>query len=131
MPTRPLPPVIGATENALRALLNGVLAESSIGGFHEWVYLNIQEGANDPLRAEELIADSLTQGHDAVAAIRTRLVDAGLLDVDGSLTALGREQLRSCRELVAQITQTLTDGIDPAAAQTTIETLATVRSRAQ
>lgn len=131
MPTRPLPPVIGATENALRPLLAHVLAGSLIGGFDEWVYLNIRDGADDPTRVEELVADALKQPREVVATIRTRLVDASLLDADGSLTAIGREQLSNRRGLVAQTTEALTVGIDPAAVQTTIETLDTVRTRAE
>lgn len=62
---------------------------------------------------------------------RTRLVDAGLLDSDGSLTASGREQLDRCRTMVSEMTQALTAGVDPAAVQTTIDTLGTVRTRAE
>ena len=49
----------------------------------------------------------------------------------GVLTGSGRDQLARCREQVAQITQELTAGIDPAAVQTTIDTLETVRTRAE
>ncbi len=127
----PLPPVIGATENALRPLLAHALAGSLIGGYDEWVYLNIQEHADDPARVEELVADALTQPRETVAAARTRLVDAGLLDTEGLLTGSGREQLNLCRELVSETTQALTAGIDPAAVQTTIDTLDAVRARAE
>ncbi|MHB8499015.1 MAG: hypothetical protein ACYDES_13730 [Acidimicrobiales bacterium] len=53
------------------------------------------------------------------------------LNADGSLTGSGREQLNRCRELVSETTQALTAGIDPAAVQTTIDTLDTVRTRAE
>ncbi len=131
MLARPLPPVIGATENALRPLLAHALAGSLIGGYDEWVYLNIQERADDPARVEELVADALNQPCETVAAARTRLVDAGLLDTEGLLTGSGREQLNLCRELVSETTQALTAGIDPAAVQTTIDTLDAVRARAE
>lgn len=131
MPTRPLPPVIGATENALRPLLTHVLSGSLIGGFDEWAYLNIQDGAGHPTQVEAQVADALKQPREAVATIRSRLVNAGLLDASGSLTTVGREQLSDRRGLIAQTTQALTDGIDPAAVQTTIETLETVRTRAE
>ena len=131
MPARPLPPAIGATENALRALLVHVLAGSLVSGYDEWVYLNIQERADDPARVDGLVADALKQPHAVVAAARTRLVGAGLLDSDGSLTGSGREQLERCRAMVSEMTQALTAGIDPAAVQTTIDTLDIVRTRAE
>jgi len=131
VPVRPLPPVIGATENALRPLLARALAGSLIEGYDEWVYLNIQERADDPAQVEELVADALKQPCEAVVAVRSRLVDAGLLDTEGLLTAAGREQLNRCRELVSETTQALIAGIDPAAVQTTIDTLDTVRTRAE
>ena len=131
MPAQPLPPAIGATENALRALLVHVLAGSLIGGYDEWVYLNIHEQADDPARVDGLVADALKQPHAVVAAARARLVDAGLLDSHGSLTGSGREQLDRCRVMVSEMTQALTAGIDPAAVQTTIDTLDTVRTCAE
>ena len=131
MPARPLPPVVGATENALRPLLTHALAGSLIGGYDEWVYLTVQQRADDSARAEELEADALKQAGEVVAAARTRLVDAGLLDSDGLLTGLGREQVTRCRDRVSEVTQALTAGIDPAAVQTTIHTLDMVRTRAE
>lgn len=77
------------------------------------------------------MADALKQPRDVAAAAPTRLVDARLLDSAGSLTALGREQLTQCRQRVSQTTQTLAAGIDPAAIQTTLGTLDTVRTRAE
>ena len=131
MPARPLPPAIGATENALRSLLTHALGGSLIAGYDEWVYLNIQERAGDPARVEELVADALKQPREVAAAARIRLVDAGVLDTEGSLTGSGREQLKRCRDTVSEIAQALTVGIDPAAVQTTIDTLDTVRTRAE
>lgn len=131
MPARPLPPIVGATENALRPLLTQIVARSPIGGYDEWVYLNVRDTADDPAQVENLVADALKRSRDDVGAARTRLSEAGLLDTQGALTPAAREQLTRCRELVAQTTQTLTSGIDPAAVQTTIETLEIVRTRAE
>ena len=131
MPARPLPTVVGATENALRKLLTHALAGSRIGGYDEWVYLNVQEQAGDPARVEELVADALKAPREVVAAARDRLVDAGLLDVEGSLTGSGREELHRCRDTVTEITRALTAGIDPAVVQATIDTLDIVRTRAE
>ena len=131
MPARPLPPAIGATENALRPLLTHALSGSLIVGYDEWVYLNVQQQADDLARVEELVADVLKQPREVAAAARVRLVDAGVLDTEGSLTGSGREQLKRCRDTVSEITQALTVGIDPAAVQTTLDTLDTVRTRAE
>jgi hypothetical protein len=131
VPARPLPPAIGATENALRQLLTRALADSLIGGYEEWVYLNIQERADDPTRVEGLVADALRQPREVVAAARGRLIHAGLLGRDGALTGSGREQLNRCRETVSETTQALTAGIDPAAVRTTLDTLDAVRARAE
>ena len=131
MPARPLPPAIGATENALRPLLTHALAGSLIGGYEEWVYLNVQERADDPALVEELVADVLKQPREVVAAARARLVDSGLLDTEDTLTASGREQVNRCRDTISEITQALIAGIDPAAVQATIDTLDIVRTRAE
>lgn len=131
MRARPLPPAIGATENALRVLLARALAGSLIEGYDEWVYLNIYERADDPATVDGRVAGALKQPHAAVAAARIRLVGAGLLDSDGSLTALGCEELDRCRAMVSEMTHALTAGIEPAAVQTTIDTLDTVRTRAE
>lgn len=131
MPARPLPPVIGATENVLRPLLTHALAGSLIGGYEEWVYLNVRERADDPALVEELVADALKQPREVVTAARARLVDSGLLDTEDLLTASGREQVNRCRDAVSEITQALIAGIDPAAVQATIDTLDIVRTRAE
>ncbi len=131
MPARPLPAAVGATENALRPLLGRALAASLIPGYDEWVYLNVQERADDPARVEELVADALKAPREVVVAARVRLVDAGLLDVEGLPTGTGREELNRCRGTVTEITRALTDGIDPAAMQATVDTLDVVRARAE
>ena len=131
MSARPFLAAIGATENALRPLLTHALSGSLIVGYDEWVYLNVQQQADDLARVEELVADVLKQPREVAAAARIRLVDAGVLDTEGSLTGSGREQLKRCRDTVSEITQALTVGIDPAAVQTTIDTLDTVRTRAE
>lgn len=131
MPTRPLPPIIGETENVLRPLLVRALAASAIGGYDEWVYLNIQERADDPAQVDDLVAAALRRPIEDVIDVRTHLTEAGLLSADGALTACGRDELARGRNSVAQTTATLTAGIEPTALQVTIETLEIVRSRAE
>ena len=77
------------------------------------------------------MADALKQPREVVAAARTRLFDVGLLDTEGSLTGAAREQLNRCRGTASKITQALTAGIYPTAMQTTLDTLDTVRTRAE
>lgn len=131
MSNRPLPPAVGATENALRALLSLVLAGSPIGGYAEWISLNVVEGSGDVGDLDLRIALVLGQPREVAAAARAQLVAAGLIDPDGGLTALGHEQLRHARAKVAGVTARLTTGIDQGALTTTIETLDTVRSHAE
>lgn len=131
MPARPLSPVIGATENALRRLLIDALAGSPIGGYDEWIYLHVQGHTADPAQLDAAVSEALGQPAEGVVSVRTALVDAGVLGADGSPTGTGRDELHRCREMIAGITEALTAGIDPAAVQTTIDTLDTVRGRAE
>src|SRR5579875_88307 len=130
LPARPLPPAIGATENALRRLLAHALADSLIRSYDEWVYLNIADRTGGPTEVEALVADALQQPPEVAAAVRAGLIHGGLLDASGSLTAAAREVLRRCRATVAEFTETLVAGIDPTAMQTTLDTLDVVRASA-
>jgi hypothetical protein len=62
------------------------------------------------------VADALRQPREIVVATRTQLADASLLDATGSPTPSG---------------QALSAGIDFTAVQTTIDTLDTMRVRAE
>ena len=126
-----LPPVIGTTENALRSLLRQLLSSTAIGGYDEWVYLNIRDAADDVTRAEASVADALKQPVAAAAAARSRLFEAGLLDAAGALTQLGHDELRHGRELISATTRALTAGIEPARLRAAVEILDTVRLRAE
>lgn len=127
--TRAIPQVIGATENVLRALLHKALAGTAIDGYEEWVCLIAHETsggrAGDGSRASGPIEPA---GSDAA---QSRLHDAGLLDDAGGLTSTGREQLRIGRELVSTMTRALTTGIGDAQRQATLQTLDTIRERAE
>ena len=131
MPERPLPPVVGATENALRALLEDVLSETSIGGYSEWVYLTIRIRADDSSPVEDLVSTALKEPLAAVEVLRTRMTEAGVLHADGSLTSYGRDQFDHGRELISSMTRSLTAGIDEEALTITIGTLDTIRERAE
>lgn len=131
MADRPLPPAVGATENALRALLAEVIADGPIGGYAEWIFLNVIDRGGDPADLDQRVASVLGQHRDVAAAVRARLVGAGLIGSDGVLTEAGHEQLLRARTKVAEVTAVLTAGIDPGALAITMDTLDTVRTRAE
>lgn len=130
MPARPLTAEIGATENALRALLDQTLASTPIADREQWIFLNAGNGPNDDL-AITRVASVLKTTEDAVRAIRQRLVDAGLLTTDYALSPDGQKQLTVARQLVAKATARLTDGIDPGQLATAAAVLNTMRTRAE
>lgn len=112
--TRPLPTVIGPTENALRALLAKVLSATQIKTYSAWVILNAAAGADAtkpngdwrPGVADALKVD-LEDMDDVLAQLRT----AGMLGKDDSLTAFGAAELATGRSVVAATTAHLVDGI--------------------
>jgi hypothetical protein len=131
MATRPLPTVVGPTEKALRTLLGRILTVTNIGGYAEWVYLNIRSAAGDGVQVDMPVADALKQPVADVMLVRQRLESRGLIDPVGGLTQSGQDELRHGRELVAAMTEKLTDGIDPARLEVAADVLDTVRRRAE
>jgi hypothetical protein len=131
MTTHPLPTVVGPTENALRALLGRVLTVTTIGGYAEWVYLNVRSAAGDDAQVDAPVADALKQPVADVLLVRQRLGAGGLIDPAGALTSSGQDELRHGRKLVAAVTEKLTDGIDPVRLDVAADVLDTVRRRAE
>ena len=84
MVTRPLPPVIGVTENALRSLLGSVLEDTLVEGYAEWVILNLSSTAGDHVLLDQQVADVLKQPTSEVLNVRRRLATAGLTDRSGA-----------------------------------------------
>lgn len=82
-------------------------------------------------RATSRSPNCVETGRSVEAAGTERAIATGLLGCDGGLTRIGREQLHRCRTAVAETTQALTAGIDPAAVRTTLDTLDAVRGRAE
>lgn len=124
MPKRPLPTLIGPAESALRALLARTLAPTAIGGYEEWVVLNIADSAGAPDAALRAAASALKAGEDAVLAVAARMAEAGLLDA-GSLTQRGREELAAGRRAE------LVTGIDDKDQETAAAVLDSIRIRAE
>jgi hypothetical protein len=126
-----LPTLVGPTENALRSLLQRILAATQITGYVEWVYLNVRDSSDADAQVDELVADALKQPISDVLAARQRLAAEGLIDAAGALTSLGQDQLLHGRALVGAATKKLTEGIPRAQLEVTAEVLETVRRRAQ
>ena len=104
---------------------------TSIGGYPEWVYLTIRIRVDDSSALEELVSTALKESLASVGALRTRMTEVGVLHADGSLTSYGCEQFDHGRELISSMTRSLTAGIDEEALTITIETLDTIRERAE
>jgi hypothetical protein len=99
------------------------------GSAHESFWSN--SSSDDPANVAALVSEVLREPIEVVAAARLALFDSGMLDARGLLTAEGHKELSRCREVVTEITEELTAGIDPVAVETTLDTLDEVRSRAE
>ena len=109
---RPLPTVIGPTENVLRALLAKVLSTTRIRTYPAWVVMNIVDSSVDAAEgSRHMIADALKAGLDDVDRLLSQLAAAGLVRNDGLLTPLGRSELSAGRKAVSSVTMRLIDGI--------------------
>lgn len=111
---RPLPMVIGSTENALRALLTKILSANRIKTYMAWVILNAASSGGVEnsdgswrLAVADALKVELAQVDDALAQLRA----AGLLDDSGSLTALGSTELATVRSAVSAAISCMVDGI--------------------
>lgn len=131
--TRPLPTVIGPTENALRALLVGVLVPTRITGYAEWVAINAAaaHAATPGAPWKESLGESLGIAPDAVDAVLDRLAAAGLLGRDSALTPLGTAELTHARAAVSAATALVMEGIGDDELQAARRVLDLVRARAQ
>ncbi|RZS91820.1 hypothetical protein EV189_1072 [Motilibacter rhizosphaerae] len=126
---RPLPTVVGPTENALRALLDRTLSSTRIPGYHAWVVLNAVSaaGPGEDWRRTALEGGGPEEIHAALGRLRT----AGLVGEDETPTALGTAELTAARTSVAAVTAQLTAGIDEAEQETTRRVLDEIRRGAE
>lgn len=127
MAERPLPTIIGPTENTLRALLAKTLSPTAIRSYEEWVYLNLT-AAGSSLTA---ISAALRIPEHRVEAIADELVERGLLRTRTELSESGRAELAIGRKRVTQTTELLTTGIDPQHLQICGQVLDRVRATAE
>ncbi len=126
MSDRPLPAVIGSTENALRSLLARVLAPTGISGYHEWVAVNLIGSAG----AAAGPALTAAVGVDRAEKIIDQLTTRGLI-ADLRLTSAGQEQLDQGRRALAAATAALVEGVGEAELQATRTVLDTIHERAE
>jgi hypothetical protein len=132
MPTqRPLPAVIGLTENALRALLTKVLSTTTIKTYSAWVVLNAAANAAPSSTTwQQSAADALKVTVADIDTCLAELQASGLLSYDGSQTPLGISDLAQARSAVATVTAKLVEGIGENEQQIAGTVLEQVRSRA-
>jgi hypothetical protein len=133
-PIRPLPTVIGPTENALRALLTKTLSTTSIGNYQAWVSLNAISNAgsgdsNGNWRPQ--VADALKIEPAALETTFDELAAAGLVSSQGALTTAGAAELATARLLVTATTSQLTQGIGESEQETTRQVLDHIRHQAE
>ena len=133
-PDRPLPTLIGPTENALRALLSKTLSSTAITSYTTWVVINAASGADPDVANESwqnAVADALKVELIEVTGIVRDLYNGGLLDESGTLTELGAAELASARSAVRAATLRLVEGIDEVQQQTARRVLDHIRNRAE
>lgn len=128
---RPLPTVIGPTENALRALLTRTLSSTLIRGYPAWVVLNAASAADSRSDWRQRAADGLKAEAGAIDEALAALRSAGLVDDAGALTEAGNAELTTARVAVRATTLRLIEGIDETEQETTRRVLDAIRQKAE
>lgn len=131
---RPLPTLIGPTENTLRALLTKTLSTTRIKTYPAWVVLNAlanAAGSGSTATHRAAAADALKVETDDVEAIVVGLRAVGLVDADDSPTAFGAAELAAARSAVSATTARLVDGIGDEEQATVRLVLEHIRARAE
>lgn len=130
---RPLPTVIGPTENALRALLTKTLSMTRIKTYPAWVILNAaskSDATSEPGNWRYSVAEALKVELNEVDGVFDQLRAAGLVSTDGSLTTVGATDLMTARSAVAAATSCIVDGISEDDLATARQVLDHVRRKA-
>jgi hypothetical protein len=132
---RPLPTVVGPTENALRALLMRLLATTPLDSYQQWAALNlVDRHTGDDKALVDVIVEGLVVGDTEARTILRTLDDLGLLHrVNGVWrpSSAGADLLSLERQRVAAVTARLLDGIAATDLVTAVRVLDQVRERAQ
>lgn len=131
----PLPPVIGRTENTLRALLLQTLTGSPVRSYPTWVAVNhVSEQPCEVAKFTAHLAEVFKSSDDDAGAVAQQLLRSGLLQITASgyvLTDLGRSALRQGRQQVGAATARLTEGLIDTDIDITVATLETIRVNAE
>ncbi len=132
---RPLPTVIGPTENALRALLLQLVAMTPIRSYECWGAMNVVarsvRSRNDTKRA---LTDALKIDDDRVEGLLADLEAEHLIDdsaAEVQLSAFGAVAFDEALSLVSEVTTRLVDGIAPPRLEIALQVLDEVRSKAE
>lgn len=131
---RPLPTVIGPTENALRALLTKILSNTRIKTYSAWVVMNAiarVDTAGAPGTWQNTVAEALKVSAADVESCVAELRASGLMGDEGSLTAFGISELATARASVSAATARLVEGIGNDEQQIAAAVLDRVRGRAE
>lgn len=126
---RPLPTVIGPTENALRALLARVLSSTPISSYPAWVVLNAASTGEPAWRDEA--ANALRADLAEIDRVGAELRASGLVDEVGIPTTTGTAELAAARATVAATTLRVVEGIDETDLETAGRVLDAVRQNAE
>jgi DNA-binding MarR family transcriptional regulator len=130
--------ILGAAENATRAVLDRLLAGTGTT-FHQWVALNGTAQSGGAVDLDQLVArmvDGLKIDRAAVLATVAELSDAGLLTADGTrvtLTEAGQTRYHGIRGAVDDVTARLYGDLpeDDLATAGRVLTLITARANAE
>lgn len=132
--SRPLPTIIGPTENALRALLTKTLSTTAIKSYASWVVLNALSRPGAKAFAPEwqgAVLDALKMSQSDLNKVIADLSTKNLINVEGSLTELALAELTEGRNLVGAATSELVDGLSEEAQDTARTVLDHIRTRAE
>lgn len=129
--TRPLPTVIGSTENALRALLTRTLSPMLVPSYPAWAVLNAASVADTSDNWRQTVGDNLKADLDEIEAVLAELRAVGLVNGEGTLTTNGNTVLTAARVAVRETTLRLVKGIDEVEQETARRVLDTIRRNAE
>lgn len=128
---RPLPTVIGPTENVLRALLTQTLSSTLIPGYPTWVVLNAMSAVEASSDWRHRASAGLRVAPDEIDRIVAELRHAELVDDEDVLTAAGTAEVETARAAVMGVSVRLVDGIDETDQETTRRVLDALRRKAE
>ncbi len=132
MTTQPsIPAVVGATENALRALLLTTLASTAIASYPEWVVLNAVNAAGTDASSEQWRHETARALKTDIEPIEAALRERGLIVADTQLSDDGFEALGAARRAVGAATASLVEGMSESDVAAARRVLVTLRERAE